>query len=617
MLFRRVSWLGFVCISLAGVQPLTSASAAAANLMLWDTGTPFSNQLSVEDRTAWKPVPMDLLSLEADPPKARSDPGYYGREYSFKGDAVVENPKMFAVFWSAKGRVVFFAKPSTGAGEEPSATSGASLTRLFELVLFQNTSPAAPGLVDIVRNGDDEVALKFGQQSPADISAVLDFGRREIVEVNPSAELKRVSLVGEFDAGIVPAFIDDDLIFTADTESTNGTLNVAAENFLLGLLHGEAGEVVMSWPKGKQQVRLGLSEDPSSGSRRIHTIDFDTDGQSLYLAPLVAPGIWHKQALSPTYLEKDVAIDWKRPYPAKWKTQLYEETLKTTFAFRPSKGGIWRGVPGSYDYPVWFEGDQAFYHLSKKVPPRGESLIYCLEGQGTPLSVATPADILKATVGRPMADAMIDVAGRKLRTHHRRGGDGVHRACTCGCTEAIQAIFETGDEVTRKDEIKGDLEDMMYFVHHHVDRINEYRQFAEDLTRYLQASKTAAPECGPYLDNLIEVVGQIPQECKVQQENMKSFAYADDLVRRTMLLTQKKDTNNLHAYMDLLKEWRGMGGAQDYVLAQCHTVTRHLAQEAGYGCVNSPKAVALAQEIRARARQCLRNPDGYEIWADY
>ena len=85
-----------------------------------------------------------------------------------------------------------------------------------------------------------------------------------------------------------------------------------------------------------------------------------------------------------------------------------------------------------------------------------------------------------------------------------------------------------------------------------------------------------------------------------------------------MALTDKKEANNLQAYMELLKEWRGMGGAQDYVLAQCHTVTRKLAQEAGYGCANEPKAVALAQKYAAaRSRQCLRNPDGYEIWADY
>jgi hypothetical protein len=33
--------------------------------------------------------------------------------------------------------------------------------------------------------------------------------------------------------------------------------------------------------------------------------------------------------------------------------------------------------------------------------------------------------------------------------------------------------------------------------------------------------------------------------------------------------------------------------------------------------VNQPKAAALAPEIRARCKQCLRNPDGYEIWANY
>jgi hypothetical protein len=603
----------FLVFCLLAVLRLTAQ--AAPNVMLWDTGTLFSTEVSVEDRAAWKPVPTDLFLLEADPPKARSDPGYYGREYSFKGDAVVETPKLLAAFWSARGQVVFYSKPT---GSDASGTNAVLGSKLFELVLSSDKSAVlAFDLTEIVRNGDDEVALKISRQGAADVSAVLDFGSTEIVSVNPSSALKSMSLLGVFDSGVAPAFIGDDLIFPGETQNSGDTLNVPAENFFLGLLRGEAAELVMTWPKGKQQVRLRLAEDPAGGPHQIQSIDFDNDGQSLFLAPLVAPGIWHKQVLSPSDLEKDVTIDWKRPFPARWKTQLFEETLKTTFTFRQTKGDIWRGVPGSYNYPVWFEGDQAFYHLSKKVPPKGESLIYCLEEQETPLSVSTPADILKATLGRPAADDILDVAGRKLRTHHRRGGAGVHRACTCGCTEAIQAIFETRDEVSRKDEIKGDLEDMMYFVHHHVDRINEYRRFADDLSRFLQASKDSAPELGAYVDSLAEIIQQIPQEYKVQQENMKSFAYADDLLKRTMLLTEKKDTNNLPAYMDLLKQWRGMGGAQDYVLAQCHTITRRLAQAAGYGCVSLPGAVTLAREIRARARQCLRNPDGYEIWADY
>jgi hypothetical protein len=82
-------------------------------------------------------------------------------------------------------------------------------------------------------------------------------------------------------------------------------------------------------------------------------------------------------------------------------------------------------------------------------------------------------------------------------------------------------------------------------------------------------------------------------------------------------LTARKDPNNVKAYAELLKAWREMGGAQDYVLAKCHTITRNLYQAAGYGCGALPDAVSLAEEIRARCRQTLRNPDGYEIWADY
>ena len=85
-------------------------------------------------------------------------------------------------------------------------------------------------------------------------------------------------------------------------------------------------------------------------------------------------------------------------------------------------------------------------------------------------------------------------AGRKLRTHHRRAGAEVHRACTCGYTEAIQAVFEAGEEVAQKEFIKGALDDMIYFVQRHVDRINEYRRFADDLIKFLRAKGSSSPE---------------------------------------------------------------------------------------------------------------------------
>lgn len=600
------------------LQPLFANAQPASSVVLWDTGTKASGPINLEHRSGWKVVPSDLLTLEANPPKASSDPGYYGREYSFKGDAVVENQKVIAVFWSSTGRMSLFAKQEGSHGDGSARADTETPVTILELFPSAEMSKGGAAPFEIVRNADDQVILQVTYAEASNDCASFSFERSAIMEVKPSANLKGFTIVAPIEYGIVPSFIGDDLIYGAQEKEPDAgnILSLPSENIFVGLLKGEATQFVMTWPKGRQQIRLGLGEE-SDGRRRIESIQFQNDGQGFYLASMAAAGIWHRELLTPALLEKDVAIGWKKPFSARWKTELYEETVKTTFAFKQTKGDVWRGVPGSYDYPVWFDGEQAFYHLSKKVPPKGESVIYFLEGQGTPAAIQTPVDILNATLGRPMADPILDVAGRKLRTHHRRGGDGVHRACTCGCTEAIQAVFESGDEVARKDDIKGDLEDMLYFVHHHVDRINEYRRFADEMISYIKAKKSAAPDLGEYLDSLEQIIGQIPQECTVQQENMKSFTYADELVNRTMALTGKKDPGNLKAYMDLLKEWRAMGGAQDYVLAQCHIITRKLAQEAGYGCAGRPNATAVAEGIRMHARQCLRNPDGYEIWADY
>jgi hypothetical protein len=96
-----------------------------------------------------------------------------------------------------------------------------------------------------------------------------------------------------------------------------------------------------------------------------------------------------------------------------------------------------------------------------------------------------------------------------------------------------------------------------------------------------------------------------------------SLEYTDELAQQTKALTQKKQPGNLKAYEELSMKWRRMGGVQDDLVAQCHRITRKLFQEAGYGCTISPKAVAIAQQIRTRCTKCLRNADGYEIWADY
>ena len=579
---------------------------AGANVVVWDTCSHFGGTVDIENRSGWKVVPSDLLQFEANPPKASSDPGYYGREHSFEGDAVIENGRLTAVLWLSKGKAAFYSK----------AVPGKRVVEFFPL-----QTQATPVSIDhcgILQNTSDEAALEvsFSAVGGLALSAIVSMDRSEIVEIKPAQGMRQIRLVSPIEYAVVPSFIGDDLIYGPGSYPSTNALCVPAESLLLGLLKGQNSVLVITWPEGKQQVRLRLG-GPEQGDRFIESVDFDNDGKSLYMAVLEAPGIWHREELKPSYLEKDVVTNWKRPFAAKWITQLYEGETRTTFAFRESKGEIWRGVAGRYCYPVWFDGDSTVYHLSKKVPPKGESLVYFLEGKGAPVSVRTPVDILKATLGRQVCDGILDLAGQRLRTHHRRGAEGIRRACTCGCTEAIEAVFKAGQETDRSEYVTGAVEDMLYFVRRHIERIDEYRVFADDMIKFLRVTARSSAELKPFLDGLEQTAQQILQEYDVQKENIKSLRYAEVLARKTTALTRRRSPQNLPACLELCKEWREMGGAQDGILAQYHVIGRRLFQDAGYGCANRPGAVELAQEIRRRCRQCLRNPDGYEIWPNY
>ena len=120
-------------------------SGTSPNLVLWDTSSPVGDLLSA-DRSAWKKVPNDLLMLEADPPKASSDPGYYGREFSFKGDAVVETRTLTALFSSTKGRVSIYSKQNSSEKDSKSQSDGQPGSKLLDVfpVPAQDNSTESP-----------------------------------------------------------------------------------------------------------------------------------------------------------------------------------------------------------------------------------------------------------------------------------------------------------------------------------------------------------------------------------------------------------------------------------------------------------------------------------------
>src|SRR5207253_6080577 len=131
--------------------------------------------------------------------------------------------------------------------------------RIAEFVpLPTKNKQATISRVSVLRNADDEVVLEafFASKGAPDLSAVFAFGKTEIVEIKPSDSMKGISLLSSIEYGIVPSFVGDDLIFAPTEYTSENALCVTSENLFLGLLSGENHELVVTWPKARQQMKL-------------------------------------------------------------------------------------------------------------------------------------------------------------------------------------------------------------------------------------------------------------------------------------------------------------------------------------------------------------------------
>ncbi len=582
---------------------VTAAGPGAAATRIWDTMSPVPNVEVLGSRSGWKTVPTEAEKWRG---PEYYNPENYSLRYSFKGDAAVENEQLIAVFSSRQGKAVIYSKVDR-------------TVKKVEIVPLELEAKAAKiDRVEVLQNSGDEAVLDVvfsGEKEGEKLAIVFSFGTDSIIAIDPSERTGGISLLSPIRYGVLPDFLSDDLIYDLQEYPSLEKLHIPTGNVFAGLLKGENDMLTVTWPAGKQRVRL-IPNDKKRQPRMVESIEIETDGKSVFLAVLSAPGIWHEEELKPSYLEKDISIGWKRPFPAKWITQLLEDGVKTTFTFREYRpDNFWRGGVGFYPYPVWFEDGTTFYRLGKKIPPKGKSLIYCLERKGTPASVTTPVDIMKATLGGELCRDMLDAEGRRLRSHVRK--DAVIGAATCEVTDGMQPVFEGGEEVAGREYIHGGVEDMVYFIARQRQRVEEYQDFAGSMVKYLDRTKDASPELKSFIEKMRAITLEITQHYDRQKENMKTLAYVDGLARETKALTLKKDPGNLARFNDLKMKWRGVGGTQDDLVRKFHTITRKLLQQAGYECVGRPEAIDVADEIRRLCKRCMRNPDGYEIWPDY
>lgn len=575
------SMLGFTAtILLLTIATVAWADPPPSSIHLWDTVTPLPAAIDLTHRQGWS-------ASDAKQP--------------LRGDLVVETDSFTVVFASGRGRVLVYAKDDSIRRVEvsPGSLQGRVATLSQVMVSVGEENPVVVHTVFSAQGSNKPMPVTFS------------FAEEGVLGIWPRDDTRSVTISAPVELALVPSFVGDDLIYDPQAYPSAPSLSLVSEHVLLGLLKGGDSELVMTWQDDIPSV--GLVKTPRNPGAT--GLSFE-GGKGLFLALLEAPDIWHREKLTYDYLERDVALSWKPPFQAIWLTQLYEDEVKTTFEFRDEKEDTWRGGVGFYHFPTWFSGGKAMLSLGKKIRPEGEAVIYCLErSDDTPRSALTPIDVVSHTLVGDVLASVLDVEGRPAWYPHRP--DSVIGGATCAVTDALLGIFRNGQEVEKKYLIEGGVEDMYAYLEGMFERNARFYPFAQDMVSYLAAQAEADPGLVPWLREMQATAEEIVTTYDNSRDTTRDINYAHELGAKTIALAASKRSDNTQHMIELKQDWTGMGGALEELARREHTLTRKLYQQAGYGVVTHPAAIAIAEEVRKRTKQCLEKPESYEIWENY
>jgi hypothetical protein len=478
--------------------------------------------------------------------------------------------------------------PFTGAGVEPEAIVSCETV---------NTGTADQG----------EVRATFSAQGK-NFEARFHLTSRGALRITPGEGMGGVYVRGPIAVGILPGIRLEDVLYLPDKYPNLDEVHVPGEDWFAALLEGNGAIVACAWPEGAQTVSL-LPE--STGATRLFgAIKIALDGKEMYLEILAGPRIWWKESLQPAYLEKNVELDWKRPYPATYKTQLplrAETTTLRTFLFQKKPNEQYRPEVGACAWPVWFEDERAFIRLGKKIPPGGEAILYPMDnGDKT----------LMGFVSRtPMAGL---IAKQNERTELPRGPRNAANVgfVACGGTKVIrQTIFAMGLQNREK------------------EFLSEYADFLADYVAIVQQRNVAAfrfvdetrgkletwakepdddPEARAYIAKMMEQAKVLEEGMRIKMELYgentpeQHMARADRAAQRLKELLDTGDPEVYPECEELIDTCNVLAwGHAEVAGMRFSMLAREWAQQAALECAAVPKATQYAQAIRAAIRTTL------------
>ncbi len=431
-----------------------------------------------------------------------------------------------------------------------------------------------------------------------------------ILEIRQPAD-KSVRVASRMQHVLAPSLIGTDLLYAAADLAPAQPCYVPSLNMAVGLLADGDCMLVAVWPPGQQTARLRRS--PESQPPTIEAFSLDTAGQSMYLAFLDHPGIWHEESLKGAYLEKNTPIGWRRPFEARWIGRFFieSENYAFPFYFLHEPRHLWgRYIRGWFDYPVWFDGDRTMVHFEKKFPPKGRLLIYYLDGYQSDVDMLSPFGVMRRTLGSEQTDRLLDFAGAnalKLLAHHN---------AVCAMTRQIEDYFASSRDAELRLRVQQFADDVTTFIGLIRDRVFQYDTFAADALSYLETqgktNRSVAADAETIVD-LLEEIRLIAKEDLPESSLDEVRAWTDQIKQ---LVGQARD-GDLAKVKAVTQRCRSVAGTQDDMARNLSILTIQLMEEAARMGTKSPEHVRLAEQLIARSRAVLRQPTWWEPYRKY
>jgi len=243
--------------------------------------------------------------------------------------------------------------------------------------------------------------------------------------------------------------------------------------------------------------------------------------------------------------------------------------------------------------------------LKQTLKFEGPALVYPINRvSGTPLDTFTVTDIVRATLGVGPCEYILDVEGQHSEYKGR---------ATCANRDAINPIFEKGQQKDKKAEIDKSLTEVVVFIRHIRGRIEGYVAFGHEMRKYLDGQKQAHPELAGPIGRVVTAAKAIDQKFDARKDKIKTpdetAAMVDAFAKACPGFAPADAFKKCKEFTAAIVV---IGGNQDELAGECRWAVKVLRQEASLAVAADPGMAQIAREIRKKSQEILRSPAGHE-----